>query len=440
MDLKETARKIFTEAVKAADPYYCIMKTVKKTKDAITVGDTVYKRSDYPKVMVIGGGKASARMGEALEDILGDDITGGWINTKDGHAIPLKHITVHECSHPVPDQRGVEGTYKIIDILKKADKQTLVLCVLSGGGSALKPAPAEGISLAEKQAVTKLLLSGGADIVEINTIRKHLSLLKGGGMARFAYPAALNVLILSDVIGDPLDSIASGPAVPDPCTYQDCIRICKKYGIWDKLPANVKARFESGAAGKIPDTAKAGDKFFENTKNLLIGNNRMSVAAAEATAQKYGFKTLVLSSWFQGEASQLGNFFSAIAFEIEKTGNPLPAPCAIIGGGETTVTIKGNGMGGRNQEMALAAALWLKGHKNVAFISGGTDGTDGPTDAAGGVVDGGTVAEMAAKGIKAEEFLANNDSYNALKPVNGLIMTGPTGTNVMDIQVLLVGK
>ena len=440
MDLKETARTIFVEAVKAADPYYCIVKSVKKTASAITIEGVEYKRSEFSKVMVIGGGKASARMGEALEDILGDDITGGWINTKDGHAIPLQHITVHECSHPVPDQRGVDGTYKIIDILKQADKNTLVICVLSGGGSALMPAPAEGISLSEKQAVTKLLLCAGADIVEINTIRKHLSLIKGGGMARYAAPGSLVMLILSDVIGDPLDAIASGPAVADPGTFQDCINICKKYGIWDKLPENVRGRFEAGVAGKIPDTAKPGDAYLKSARNLLIGNNRMSVAAAEATAQKYGFKTLVLSSWFQGEASQLGNFFSAIAFEIEKTGNPLPAPAAIIGGGETTVTIKGTGMGGRNQEMALAASLWLKGKKNVAFISGGTDGTDGPTDAAGGVVDGDTVAELTAKGLKAEEFLANNDSYNALKAVNGLIMTGPTGTNVMDIQVLLVGK
>ncbi|MFC1511955.1 glycerate kinase, partial [Candidatus Latescibacterota bacterium] len=423
-----------------ADPYYCIMKTFSVTETAIVIGDTVYDRVAYPKVMVIGGGKASARMGQALEEILGDRINGGWINTKDGHSLPLNYITVHECSHPVPDERGVEGTRKIIDILEQADKQTLVICVLSGGGSALMPAPAEGISLAEKQEVTKLLLAAGADIVEINTIRKHMSLIKGGGMARYAFPAALHMLILSDVIGDPLDSIASGPAVADPGTFADCIEICMRYSILDKLPENVRSRFENGAAGKIPDTPKSGDKFLETAVNMLIGNNRMSVTAAEETAKKHGFNTLVLSSYFQGEAAQLGNFFSAIAFEIEKTGDPIPAPACIIGGGETTVTIRGTGMGGRNQEMALAAAMWLDGKKNVAFLSGGTDGTDGPTDAAGGVVDGDTVARLTEKGLSAEAYIANNDSYNCLKAVNGLIMTGPTGTNVMDIQILLVGE
>jgi len=439
MNLREAARIIFMNAVKAADPYICIKNTIAVDKDCIIIGDSKYPLSEYKRVYIVGGGKASARMGQAIEDILGDRITGGWINTKDSHSAPLKYIKVHECSHPVPDGRGVYGTQQIVDILSKADENTLVICLLSGGGSALMPAPADGITLEDKQVVTKLLLNAGADIGELNTIRKHMSILKGGGMVRLASPARLHVLILSDVIGDKLDIIASGPAVNDTSTFSDCIEICTRYEIMDSLPAGVRERFLKGIKGAIPETAKPNDAFLSLAVNTLIGNNRMSVNSARKTAVDLGFNTLVLSTLLQGEASEMGTFIASIASEIKSSGNPIDIPACIIGGGETTVTVRGKGKGGRNQEMALSAARYLAGLKDVVFLSGGTDGTDGPTDAAGGIVDGETVSTGKEKKLDINETLQNNDSYNYLRETEGLIITGPTGTNVMDIQILLVG-
>ena len=440
MDLRTTAQTIFLTAVKAADPDRCIRDTVRIEGDAIVIDGETYPADTYRNVYVVGGGKASARMGQAIEDILGDRVTGGWINTKDGHATPLERITIHECSHPVPDERGVRGTQEIIRILSDADERTLVICLLSGGGSALMPAPAEGITLAEKQEVTRLLLSAGAHIGEINTIRKHLSILKGGGMARLAAPACLHVLIMSDVIGDRLDTIASGPAVADSSTFADCIEICTRYGIIDSLPHGVRERFQRGRASEIPETAKTDDTFLASAVNSLIGNNRMSIDAAQKTAEKLGFTTMLLSTFLEGEAAELGTFFASMALEIQVSANPLAAPACIIAGGESTVTVRGPGKGGRNQEMALSAARRLSGCTGVVFLSGGTDGTDGPTDAAGGIVDGSTMSIGNTRGLDIGESLRANDSYNYLKDTGSLLVTGPTGTNVMDIQLLLVGK
>ena len=390
--------------------------------------------------MVVGGGKASARMAQALEDVLGDRITDGWINTKYGHALPLRHIHVHECGHPVPDERGMTGSIRIRGILSEADDQTLVIGLISGGGSALMPAPVDGISLKEKQDVTGLLLKSGASINELNTIRKHLSTLKGGGMARLAYPAKLHILILSDVIGDKLDVIASGPGVGDPSTFQDCIDICERYDITEKLPENVRKRFIDGAQGNIPDTLKDGDTVLSSTVNTLIGNNRMSVEAARNYADTMGYNTMVLSTMIEGEAYDVGTVLSSVALEVIQYDNPVKKPACIICGGETTVSIHGTGKGGRNQEMALRVAQRLKGVNDFTFLSAGTDGTDGPTDAAGGIIDGNTVIQGEEKKLDCYRFLENNDSYHYLQNVDCLIKTGPTGTNVMDIQILLVGR
>ncbi|MHB9028025.1 MAG: DUF4147 domain-containing protein [Candidatus Latescibacterota bacterium] len=440
MDLKETARAIFAVAVRAADPYEGIRRFVKIEGDDIVIDGERYPSDRYDKVVVVGGGKASARMGQALEEALGERIAAGWINTKYDHALPLRQITMQECGHPVPDQQGIEGSRKIVELLHAADERTLVICLLSGGGSALMPAPAEGITLEEKQEVTKLLLSAGANIEEINAVRKHLSLLKGGGMARLAAPARLHVLILSDVIGDRLDTIASGPAVADRTTFRDCIDICTRYHILEKLPPAARNRLLNGARGGVPETAKEGDAFLSFARNTIVGNNRMSVEAARNAALTRGYHTLVLSTVIEGEAREVGTVYAALASEIESTGNPIPIPACVIGGGEPTVTIRGKGKGGRNQEMAAKVAERITGMENAAFLSGGTDGTDGPTDAAGGVVDGTTYAAGKEKRLDIHAALADNDSYHYLKAVDGLLVTGPTGTNVMDIHILLVGK
>ncbi|MFC1692508.1 glycerate kinase [Candidatus Latescibacterota bacterium] len=440
MNLKQKAREIFMEAVKAADPYSGIKNVVNFDAESIIIAGEKYTLDYFTRVIIIGAGKASARMGQAIEDILGDCITDGWINTKDGHAVPLGRIKVQECGHPIPDERGIEGTKQIIKLLQSADEHTLVICLLSGGGSSLSPAPTDGITLEEKQHVTRLLLNAGASIEELNAVRKHLSIIKGGGIARLASPAALHVLILSDVIGDRLDTIASGPSVSDRSTYQDCIEICIRYRIMDSLPANVRERLTAGARGELPETAKDGDIFLSSVKNTLIGNNRMSVETAKLKAEESGFNTLVLSTVLEGEAKEIGTAFASIASEIIASGNPVPMPACIIAGGETTVTVRGEGKGGRNQEMALSAALHISGLADTIFLSGGTDGTDGPTDAAGGIVDGETSALGKENNIEIRDYLDRNDSYTYLKNVGGLLVTGPTGTNVMDIQILLVGK
>jgi len=440
MGMKQAAREIFDEAVRAADPYKGILRFVKVEHGDIVIDGERYPAEQYTKVVVVGGGKASARMGQALEDALGDRIDAGWINTKYGHSIPLRHITVLECGHPVPDLRGIEGSRKIIEILRAADERTLVICLLSGGGSALMPAPADGVTLEEKQEVTKLLLGAGANIGEINAVRKHLSMLKGGGMARLSSPARLHVLILSDVVGDRLDTIASGPAVADETTFRDCMEICKRCHILEKLPAAVRNRLWEGAQGGIPETAKAGDRFLSFARNTLVGNNRMSVDAARKAASDRGYRTLTLSTVIEGEAREVGTVYAAVASEMVSSGNPIPPPACIIGGGEPTVTIRGRGKGGRNQEMAVKVAERIAGLEQVVFLSGGTDGTDGPTDAAGGIVDGETYAAGVEKGLDIRAKLADNDSYHYLEKVGGLVITGPTGSNVMDIHILLVGK
>ena len=440
MTLREIALDLFMTAVRAADPYEKVRESVRFDNNNIEIAGKVYPRSEYHRVIVVGAGKASARMGEALESVLGDIIEDGWINTKDGHAVPLRNIRVHEAGHPVPDQRGANGAGEIICLLNSADEHTLAICLLSGGGSALLPAPTEGLTLDTKQIVTRLLLSAGADIHEMNAVRKHMSALKGGKMTRIAAPGRIHALILSDVIGDRLDTIASGPTVADETTFSECLEIFNNYNMTNKLPVEAVNHFRRGAAGEMSETVKPGDPCLGNVTNTIIGSNRIAVDAARKCAIEYGYNTMVLTTKLDGEARYAGTMLASVASEIRRTGDPLKPPACIIAGGETTVTIRGNGLGGRNQEMALAAAERIEGMEDVVFLSGGTDGTDGPTDAAGGLVDGKTASNGRTMGLNMETYLAANDSYHYLDKVDGLIQTGPTGTNVMDIQIVLVGE
>ena len=440
MDLKQTACDIFATAVAAADPYERVREALAIESDSVVVAGARYPADRCERIVVVGAGKASARMARAAVDVLGARIDDGWINTKYEHGLTLPHITVHECGHPVPDEEGIRGSRRIIDIMSAADDRTLILCLLSGGGSALMPAPADGITLGDLQETTRLLMNAGAGIEDLNAVRKHLSLLKGGGLARLADPASLHVLILSDVVGDRLDTIASGPAVADDTTFVQCLDICTRFEVLDALPAPVRERLERGAAGAVPETAKTGDPFLDRAENTIVGNNRIAVDAARDHSMALGYDTIVLSTVLQGESRVIGNVFAALAYEMTRTGDPIEPPACVIGGGETTVTVRGEGKGGRNQEMAVAAAAALEGINECAFLSGGTDGTDGPTDAAGGVVDGFTAALGRDAGQSIDGTLSLNDSYTYLDTVDGLVRTGPTGTNVMDIQVLLVGR
>ncbi|MDA0710727.1 MAG: glycerate kinase [bacterium] len=433
------AREIFDAAILAVDAEQCVRRFVHLNGTALSIGEKTYDLSDYRRVLVVGMGKATPRMARALEDILGSRIAGGLINTKYEHGESLAYIETVECGHPVPDLAGIEGTHRILSMLEEADEKTLVICAISGGGSALTPAPVEGISLDDKQKTTQLLLSCGANIVELNAIRKHLSRIKGGGLARAAFPATVVALMLSDVIGDPLDVIASGPTTPDTSTFQTCMAILDKYDLLEKVPGAVRARFEAGVRGDLEDTPKPGHEALSHVQNLVVGSNGLAVAAARDMAKALGYRTLVLSTRVEGEAREVAHVYAGIGKEIAATGQPIPAPACVISGGETTVTVRGKGKGGRNQELVLSAAVQLAGWDRVVVFSGGTDGTDGPTDAAGAISDGRTVERAIEKGISAGSHLKNNDAYPFFESLGDLIKTGATGTNVADVAFVLVG-
>jgi hydroxypyruvate reductase len=351
----------------------------------------------------------------------------------------MKTIRLHEAGHPVPDEAGIAGAQAILDCVKGLGPEDLVLVLISGGGSALTPAPVEGISLAEKQALTKTLLACGADIREMNMLRKHISRIKGGQLARAAQPAQVRTLILSDIVGDPLDAIASGPTVPDPTTYADALGILDKYRIRQEIPTGIRTHLEAGAAGKVSETPKPTDPLFARVKSLMVASNIQALEAAKAEAQRLGLRAMILSSFIEGETRDVARMHAALALEVRASGNPVAPPVCFITGGETTVTLKGKGKGGRNQEFALAAALDIAGLRDVVVLSAGTDGTDGPTDAAGAIADGDTLERAVAAGLKPRAALDGNDAYPFFARLSDLIITGPTRTNVMDVRLVLVG-
>lgn len=437
--LRRDAHAVFRAALRAADPYQAVLRTVRVDGDTLTAGGRRYDLRRFSSIQVVGAGKASATMARAIEKLLGRRVTGGLINTKYGHLAKLRKIELNEAGHPVPDSQGIDGARRIARILDACAEDTLVIALISGGASALLPYPADPVTLAEKQETTKLLLACGATIHEINAVRKHISAIKGGQLARLAAPATILALLLSDVIGDPLDVIGSGPAAPDDSTFDTAWTVLRKYGIEDRVPASVRRRIASGRDGKIADTPKPADPCFRRTHNVIVGSNRLAVDAAAIRAKELGYKPVVLSTFIEGETKDVAAMHCAIAREVLATGRPAKPPVCLISGGETTVTIKGDGLGGRNQEFALASALALDGLPGVVAFSGGTDGTDGPTDAAGAIADGRTAARARQQGLNPAASLAANDSYRFFEALDDLVITGPTGTNVMDVRLILVG-
>lgn len=431
---------IFHAGLSAADPVDAIRRHVRLDQKSFNIAGRRYDLSEYDALYVVGAGKASARMAQAVEEIFAANLGRGVVNVKYGHSAPLKIVKVNEAGHPLPDEAGVQGTREIIDLLENAGARDLVLFLVSGGGSALLPCPADGLSLQDKQRTTQVLLECGATIQEINAVRKHISKVKGGRLARLAHPATLISLILSDVIGDSLDSIASGPTVPDSSTFDDCLRIVERYAIGQKIPQAAMLFLERGARGQNEETPKAGDAAFEKVHNVIVGSNRLAMVAAREKAKELGYHSLILSSFVQGETKEVAGVHAAIAKEILGTGNPVPRPACVISGGETTVTIRGKGLGGRNQEFVLAAAIGIAGLESVVALSGGTDGTDGPTDAAGAIADSATLQRARERKLDAEGYLRDNDSYHFFQPLDDLLMTGPTFTNVMDLRLILVGE
>lgn len=436
--LRKHAEEIFRASLAAVDPEQLVRKRLKFRKSALTVDSRSYNLNRFDRILVIGAGKASAAMARGVEHVLGDRIDQGIVVVKYGHAVPLKKIRVLEAAHPVPDAQCVKAARDILDLLSGTGKKDLVICLTSGGGSALLDDFQAGITLRDVQKATSLLLSAGSDISEINTIRKHISRIKGGRLAAEAAPSAMINLILSDVIGDDLNVIASGPTYPDSTTFSDAIKVVKQYGLLKSFPRSIIKYLRQGVAGRVSETPKHKALDFKHVNNLIVGNNRMAVARAASRARKLGYHPLILTTRLKGEARETAKFLTAVAREVAEHDRPVKKPACLLAGGESTVTIRGKGKGGRNQEMALAAALEISACDGMVFLSGGTDGTDGPTDAAGAMVDGSTLARAGKRSMDADAYLSRNDSYNFFNILGGHVITGATLTNVMDLVVILV--
>jgi hydroxypyruvate reductase len=436
--MRTDAETIFRAGLAAVAPESVVARCCRIEDERFWVGNRCYDLGEFKNIYVIGCGKAAAAMARALERLLGERITAGVVIVKYGHLSHLRQIRIVEAGHPVPDRCGEEGARRVLDLAESARHNDLVFCLISGGGSALLPLPAAGLTLADKQATAKVLIACGATIQEINAIRKHTSAIKGGLLARAVHPATLVTLILSDVVGDDLDVIASGPCVPDASTFEDCLAILDDYRIADQLPKVVVGHLRAGAAGNIPETPKRADPVFRQGYQLIVGSNLDAVKAAGAEAARIGYRPLILSSMLEGDTRQAALLHVGIIKEVLKSGNPLPPPACILSGGETTVVVRGKGLGGRNQEFALALAPQIAGCTGVVVLSAGTDGTDGPTDAAGAIVDGTTTARAESLGLNYRRYLEANDAYRFFKKTGELLFTGPTNTNVMDMRVILV--
>lgn len=442
-DYSKNLTEIFGAALAAVDSYRAVANSLTREDNRLHVAGNSYDLGAFERIVVVGAGKATARMALAIEEVLGARLAAGLIVVKDDHTARLGMIEQVEASHPIPNQAGEEGSRRILEMVRDADDKTLVICLLSGGASALLVAPAEGVTLRDKQEMTALLLNAGAPIGDLNTVRKHLSAVKGGRLAQAAYPARVVTLILSDVIGNRLDVIASGPTAPDGTTFTDAWTVIEKYGLKEKIPTRVAAYLQRGIAGTAPETLKEADPSMLLTRNVIVGSIEQALAAAEAQARQIGFAARTLTTGLQGEARAAARRLAQTAIEAQAGLRSNDRACLLFGG-ETTVTVKGSGKGGRNQELALAFALEIDGREGICLLSAGTDGSDGPTDAAGGMVDGKLAARARGLGIDPIRCLNDNDSYeffrryDTLSEENSHFKTGPTGTNVMDIQIVLL--
>jgi len=431
------ARRILRQALAAVDPETAVAKTLHVEGDRLWGGDFSWRRGRRGRMILLGAGKAAGPMARAAEALLAEFDMEGLLVTKYGHSVPLERTELIEAGHPLPDQNGLRGGRKLLALAEAAGPDDLVLCLISGGGSALLPAPVAGVTLQDKLQATDLLLRAGADIHELNTLRKHLSRIKGGGLARAAEPASLLTLAISDVIGDRPDVIASGPTVPDPSSFADALAVVSRYGLAAALPANVMAYLQRGLAEPALETWKPAEPTLPSGYLVVAGIDQ-AAAAARAAAAELGYRSEILTTSLCGEARDAAARLVEEARRRQRQMSPGEGPLCLVAGGETTVTVTGNGVGGRNQEFALAAALELEGGSGITLLAAGTDGTDGPTDAAGAIADGETALRGRRLGIDAGRYLNNNDSYHFFDRLDDLIKTGPTRTNVMDLTLVLI--
>src|SRR5664280_1064725 len=434
---KTIAEQIFLAGVESVLPSRLITKKMSLKDNSLIIGPQSYPMEAIENIYVIGAGKASAMMGAEVEKILGNQITEGRIVVKYGHSCKLKYIGISEAGHPGPDENGIKATREILKIAELANCNDLVICLLSGGGSSLLVDIPEGCSLKDIIKVNDLLINSGASISEINAVRKHLSGVKGGQLARVAYPAILVNLIISDVTGDPFDVIASGPTVPDPTTFLQALNVLATFGLTRTVPRGILAYLKRGAAGKKPETPKPGDPVFDNTFNILVGSNNVALEAARSKALEFNVNAVIIDYQLQGDTSTVAEYLVETALRFKNDKNEVKPICLLFGG-ETTVKMIGKGTGGRNQHLALLSAMLLHYSEGITILCAGTDGNDGPTDAAGAVVDSDTISDANLKNIYAEKYLEEFDSFHFFKKEGGHIITGPTMTNVMDIIVVIV--
>ena len=435
MNYSETAINIFKAGIESVKPDRLIRANVSIRSGNLVIGRQEFDLTAIEKIRVVGAGKASGLMAQALEEVLGDHISSGTVVVKYGHKAPCRKIEILEAAHPYPDAAGVDATRKVMQICRDAGEKDLVICLLSGGGSALLTDYPEGSSLEELMQFSKAVVNSGATINEINAVRKHLSMVKGGQLARLAYPARMVSLMLSDVVGDPLDVIASGPTVADPTTFRDAVGILAKYGIDGGVPKCLMERLSDGCAGRVPETPKLGDPLLDRTANLVIGSNRLALESGLNFAKKKGLKGVIVTDRLEGNTEDVAALIINQSTEIKKS---VHEPYCLLFGGETTLKVTGSGMGGRNQHLALKAAFLLRDLDNVTLLAGGTDGTDGPNDMAGSVVDCTTWEKAADAGIDGRKYLDNFDSFHFFQKSGGHVFTGPTMTNVMDMIIVIL--
>lgn len=434
-----TALTIALEGISAADPQKAVKGSLFLKDDLLILSDGT-SLNLTGKIYVVGAGKASGGMALALEEILGEKIAGGVVSVPEEivDKYKLQRIKLLGATHPRASVKSVEAGRRVLETVSNLSSDDLVIAVFSGGGSALLEYPVEGVTIDEIGDISIRLMKRGADIFELNTVRKHLSKIKGGWLARHVQPARLLALMISDVVGDRMDVIASGPTVPDPTTFKDAYDVLVKYKVWDEAPQPIRDYVSMGIQGAVPETPKPGDPVFSRVINRIVASNMLSLRAMAEKAKSLGYTPLILTSMLEGEAREVGKVVASVVKEVRKTGTPVKPPAVLLLGGETTVTVKGNGLGGRNQEMALSIAISLKGIDRVAVACLGSDGRDGPTDAAGAVVDGETYNKSLSLGLKPEDFLSDNNSYEFFKKVGGHIRTGYTGTNVNDFIVAVI--
>lgn len=428
--------KLLARGLNAVDARKAVCQAISRDRQKMIIGRRRYDLRNYERVVVVGAGKATAPMAQAVEQQLGPRLDGGLVVVKYGHGLPTKRIIVAEAGHPVPDRSGQRAAARLSAMAAELGERDLLIVLLSGGASSLLPSPFPAVTLADKQRTTRALLRCGASIREINIVRKHLSRIKGGRLAELT-KATIVTLILSDVLDDDLSAIASGPTVPDPTTYQEALAVLKHYRVWRAAPQRVRQHLDRGCQGLVSETPKPGLSLFRRVHHHIIGNNAAAVTAVARAAREAGLRTLKQTPAVTGEAREAGTKFGALARRLARR-RKQQRPYCIVAGGETTVTVTGKGTGGRAQEFAAAAALEISGLDNVWIVAIGTDGTDGPTDAAGAVVDGHTVARAQRLSVDLKSALIQHNTYPALKRLQQLITTGPTGTNVNDLYLLFM--